>query len=211
MSKFEKTWSGKGSKFTDKVREVLQPKTKIRERLETAIRQLELQNRKLDVALMSLKEKDKHYYNRILDALRMRDRNRAILYANELAEVRKALRSVHQAKLAIEQIALRLSTVKELGDIIVTLVPAVSVIRSIRGSLSEVLPQADEEFATISNMLSNILVDAGQIGGFTIDFTTANEEAEKILKEAEEQVEREMKEKLPSVPTLEMEKDKLKF
>ncbi|RLG60675.1 hypothetical protein DRN86_01905 [Candidatus Geothermarchaeota archaeon] len=210
MSKFEKTWSGKHKGVADRVREALRPKVKIRERIDFAIRQLNIQSRKLDIALASLKEKDKHYYNKILDALRMRDRNRAILYANELAEVRKALRIINQAKLALEQIALRLSTVKELGDIVVTLSPAVSVIKSIRGSLSTVLPQADEEFSSISDLLSNILVDAGQIGGLTVDFTTANEEAEKILRAAEEQVEKEMREKLPAVPGVE-EAEKLRF
>ena len=60
--------------------------------------------------------------------MRTYDRNRAALYANELAEVRKALRSINQAKLAIEQISLRIGTVKDIGDIVVTLAPAMSVI-----------------------------------------------------------------------------------
>jgi len=209
MTEFEKAWAGKDSGIQEKVKEALKPKTQIRGRIDGAVRALDLQSRKLDIALVSLKEKDKHYYNKIVDALRTYDRNRATLYANELAEVRKALRSINQAKLAIEQISLRLSTVKDIGDIAVTLAPAMSVLRSVKGSISTILPQADEEFNSISDLLSSILVDAGQMGGITLNFSSANAEAEKILGEAEVQVEQEMKEKLPSVPTGETEEIQL--
>ncbi|MFQ5871341.1 MAG: Snf7 family protein [Candidatus Geothermarchaeales archaeon] len=209
MTEFEKAWAGKDSGIQEKVKEALKPKTQIRGRIDGAVRALDLQSRKLDIALVSLKEKDKHYYNKIVDALRTYDRNRATLYANELAEVRKALRSINQAKLAIEQISLRLTTVKDIGDIAVTLAPAMSVLRSVKGSISTILPQADEEFNSISDLLSSILVDAGQMGGITLNFSSANAEAEKILGEAEVQVEQEMKEKLPSVPTGETEEIQL--
>ncbi len=205
---FEKSWTGKESGLTDRMREALKPKTQIRGRIDGAVKALDLQSRKLDIALVSLKEKDKHYYNKIVDSLRSYNRNKAALYANELAEVRKALSSINQAKLAIEQISLRLSTVKDIGDIVVTLAPAMSVIKSVRGSISDILPQADDEFNTISDLLSSILVDAGQMGGITLNFSTANEEAEKILKGAEMEVEREMKDKLPSVPSAEREEIK---
>ena len=154
ITEFEKAWSGKDSGLQEKVKDALKPKTQIRGRIDGAVRALDLQGRKLDIALVSLKEKDKHYYNKIVDALRTYDRNRATLYANELAEVRKALRSINQAKLAIEQISLRLTTVKDIGDIAVTLAPAMSVLRSVKGIISTILPQADEEFNSISDLLS---------------------------------------------------------
>ncbi|NIM44144.1 MAG: hypothetical protein GTN80_00470 [Nitrososphaeria archaeon] len=200
MVNFERMWSRKDSGVKDRFKQSVKPQTHLRGRLDSATRALDLQSRKLDIALVSLKDKDRLYYSKIIDALRLHDRNRAALYANELTEVRKALRSINQAKLAMEQISLRLNTVKEVGDIVVTLAPAMSVIRSVRGSLSDILPQADEEFNSISDMLGSILVDAGQMGGITLNFSAANEEAEKILTEAEAQVERDLKEKLPSVP-----------
>jgi hypothetical protein len=47
------------------------------------------------------------------------------------------------------------------------------------------------------------------MGGITLNFSSANSEADKILTEAEAQVEQEMKEKLPSVPTEEAEEIEL--
>ncbi len=205
MVDFEKAWSGKESSVQSRLKEAIQPKTQLRSRIDSAVRALNLQSRKLDTAGVSLKEKDRRYYNKIVAALKEYDRSKATLYANELAEVRKALRSISQSKLALEQISLRLSTVKDIGDIVVTLAPAMSILKSVRGNLSEIIPQADEEFATLSDLLSSVLVDAGQMGGITLDFSTANEEAERILKEAEIRVEAEMRDRLPSVPTSERE------
>ena len=211
MVNFEKSWLGRDESIQSKIKDALQPKAQLRNRIDSAVRALDLQGRKLDIAFHSLREKDKHYYNKIVDAMRTYDRNRAALYANELAEVRKALRSINQAKLAIEQISLRIGTVKDIGDIVVTLAPAMSVIKNVKGSLSNVLPQADDEFNNISDLLSSILVDAGQTGGITLNFSAANDEAEKILADAEGQVESEMKDKLPSVPVPEQEEETSPF
>lgn len=203
MPDFRTMWLGKDKGMSDKIRSHLAPKKQLRARIEQAIRALELQNRKLDVALRSLKEKDKYYYSKVLNALRAHDRNRAILYANELAELRKAIKSISTAKLALEQIALRLSTVKDIGDVMVTISPAMSVVKGVRENITHVLPQAENELAEIQDMLTRILVDAGQVAGITVDFRVANDEAERILKEAEAQVEKEMRERLPGIPSVE--------
>ncbi len=107
-----------------------------------------------------------------------------------MKEVRKTFKSKGQAKIAVEKISLGLSTVREIEDIPVTLAPAMSVINSVRGSLSNIIPRADQEFNSISDTLSSILVDAGQMGGIALNFSTANAEANRILMEAERQVER---------------------
>jgi division protein CdvB (Snf7/Vps24/ESCRT-III family) len=52
-------------------------------------------------------------------------------------------------------------------------------------------------------MLSNILVEAGQLGGLTLNFEAANEEAERILAEAAAVAEQRMKESFPELPTSE--------
>lgn len=207
MPDFKTMWVGKDKGLSDKLKRQLVPKNQLRSRIEQAIRALELQNGKLEMALRSLKEKDKYYYSRILGALRVHDRDRAIIYANELAELRKAAKSLGAAKLALEQISLRLGTIKDIGDIMVTISPAMSVVKGVRENITHILPQAENELVKIQDMLSKILVDVGQVAGLTIDFKTANDEAERILREAETHIEREMKERLPSIPSIEGAKE----
>lgn len=205
MVEFEKAWAGKDSGIRSRLMKSLKPKKEMRDKIGKAIRALDIQRGKLDHARSSLEQKDKRYFNKVVKALKAHRKKRAILYANEMVEVRKALRSINQTRLAIEQISLRLGTVRDVGDIVATVAPAMSVIKSVRGNLSRVIPKADEEFDILSDMLGSILVDAGQMGGLTLNFSTANVEADKILSEAEKQVEKEMRVKFPSVPEIERE------
>ncbi len=208
LSKFEKNWKGGEPGITEKLKESLRPETQVRKKVQGVIRAMETQNRKMNTSITNLQNKDKGYYSKMLDALRNYDRERATFYANEIAEVRKALKSMKHARLALEQISLRMSTVKDIGDLVATLGPALSVLQSIKGTLSNVLPSADEEFGAITDLMSGLVADVGQMGGITMNFTASSDEAENILKDAERQVEIEMKERLPSVP-LEEEKGEI--
>ncbi|NIN53094.1 MAG: hypothetical protein GTO23_08055 [Nitrososphaeria archaeon] len=180
----------------------------MRKKIDKTIRVLDLQREKLDQVRARLERKDKHYFNKAVKALATHKKKKAVVYANEMAEVRKALKSINQTKLAIEQISLRLSTVKDIGDIVTTIAPATSILRTVRGNLSDVLPKADEQFGIITELLGSILFEVGQMGGLTINFSAANFEAEKILNKAEAQVEKEIKAQLPSVPSV-VEKEEI--
>ena len=65
-------------------------------------------------------------FEKIVDAQRNNKNAYAHAYANELAEIRKMKNMVSGAKLSMEQIKLRLDTVSELGDVVVTLSPCMS-------------------------------------------------------------------------------------
>jgi division protein CdvB (Snf7/Vps24/ESCRT-III family) len=172
----------------------------LKPRLEQAIRAIQVQITKLDATANKLKERDTAIFNKVVSALQKHDTQHASVYANELAEVRKIARLVTQAKMALEQISLRLSTVQELGEIVVTLAPAMGVIRGVKNGLVQVLPEAEKELGDISSLLSSILVDAGQMAGTTLNFEASSEEAERILGEAAAIAEQRMKEKFPELP-----------
>jgi len=125
---------------------------------------------------------------------------RANVFANELAEIRKMERMIIHARLALEQISLRLSTVSELGDVVSTLAPAVGVLRSVKNGMSAVFPEADRELGTIGNLLSGIVMDASHSTGLNIDFQEAGGDAQKIMNEAATVAEQKVKEKFPQLP-----------
>jgi division protein CdvB (Snf7/Vps24/ESCRT-III family) len=106
------------------------------------------------------------------------------------------------ARLAFEQIVIRLRTITELGDVITTLAPAMGVLKSVRAGLSSFMSEADHELGEIGDMLSGIIMEAGQTTGLTINFETANEDAQKILTEAAAVAEQKIKEKLPELPAI---------
>jgi len=201
MSAFAGKWEKQNTQnFATRVRDSVRSPGPLKPRLDLAIRQIQVQIAKLEAASTKLREKDNAIFNRVVGSLQKHDTPHASVYANELAEIRKMNKMVTQAKLALEQIVLRLNTITELGDIVVTLTPAMAVIRNVKQGLVGVLPEAENEIGEISGLLSSILVDAGTVGGYSLNFEAANEDAERILAEASAVAEQRMKEKFPEIP-----------
>ncbi len=171
----------------------------LKPRLDQATRQIQTVMAKLDAAIFKMRDRDAFLFNKIVASLQKRDSARASMFANELAELRKMSKMVTQSKLALEQIVLRLNTVTELGDVVLTLAPATSIVRNLREGLSGVMPEAEGEMSEISGLLSGILVDAGSVSGSSLNFETANEEAERALAEAAAVAETRMQ-KFPDIP-----------
>ncbi len=190
----------KGKNILRKVQDSSQNTWQLRRMIQANIREIKSLESKLSMFLSNLRTKDRFYYTMVLETLRVNDVRRARLYARELVEVRKGIKSINYARLALKQISIRLSTVNDIGDFVSILAPAMFVIKSINKSLNGVLPQAESEFDSISDAISGILFHIGHLGEVEMNFSTVDEEANRILRRAEIEVEREMIEKLPPLP-----------
>ena len=124
------------------------------------------------------------------------------ILANELAEVRKMEKLTLQARMALEQIGLRLQTVTELGNIAVVLAPLIGVVQNVKTSLAGISPEVARELGDIGGLLSGIALDAGSISGMSINFESTTEDSAKILSEAATIAEQRMKTKFPELPSL---------
>jgi len=200
--RFARKWESRREEqpFADRIKEAVRPPGPLKPRLDFAVRRIELQVQKLDQATERFAQRDKTIFARIVDAYTKHDTSRANVFANELAEIRKMERLIINARLALEQIVLRLRTVSELGDVVSTLGPAVGVLRTVRAGLVSVFPEAESELGEIGNLLSGIMIEAGQGSGMTLNFDTVNEDAQKILTEAATVAEQKIKEKFPELP-----------
>ena len=186
------------NKFIDNIKSPVPLKPKI----EDAQKKLQLQISKLDGISNKMHEKDNLIFKRIVSAMQNHDSQYAKVLSNELSQIRKMDKMVCSAKLAMEQIQLRLNTITELGDVVVTLSPAMSVIKGIQGGLSSMMPEADQSFGQISDLLSNIMNDSSQIPNTEISGTgMISEDSMKILEEASMVVEQSMKDKFPDSPS----------
>lgn len=200
--RFAKKWEERQGEqpFAERIKGAVKPPGPLKPRLDFAVRRIELQIQRLDQATERFSQRDKSIFARIVDAYTKHDMARANVFANELAEIRKMEKMIMHARLALEQIVLRLRTVSELGDVVSTLGPAVSVLRTVKAGMANVFPEAERELGQIGNLLSGIIVDAGQTTGLTINFESANEDAQKILTEASAVAEQKIKEKFPELP-----------
>jgi len=203
MSEFTKKWSSPSNEGVgDRIRDAVRPAGPLKPRIDQASRQIHIQISKLDSTANRLRDRDSQIFNKVVNYLQKHDTDHATVYANELAEIRKMYKMISQAKLALEQIVTRLSTVSDLGDVVVTLAPAMAVIKQVKSGLMGVMPSAEQEIGEISGLLSSILVDAGQLSGMSLNFESANEDADRILQEAGAVAETKMKERLPDLPGL---------
>jgi division protein CdvB (Snf7/Vps24/ESCRT-III family) len=147
--RFGKKWESRREEqpFTTRIKEAVRPPGPLKPRLDFAVRRIELQVQKLDQASERFSQRDKAIFARIVDAYTKHDTARANVFANELAEIRKMEKLIMNARLALEQIVLRLRTVSELGDVVSTLGPAVGVLRSVRAGLASVFPKQKQNSA----------------------------------------------------------------
>ncbi|MBS7270326.1 MAG: hypothetical protein KIH10_16010 [Candidatus Freyarchaeota archaeon] len=160
----------------------------------------------MDSLIGRLWECDKTIFARILEAYTKHDMVRANGFANGLAEIRKMEKMIMHARLALEHILWNLKVVSTLkvvsmtDDLILTLASAIGVLRRIRTGIASIFPDTEKELGRIGNLLNGILIDAAQPTGMTINFETANEAAQKILKEAASVAEQRIKDKLSELP-----------
>jgi division protein CdvB (Snf7/Vps24/ESCRT-III family) len=194
----------------DKLREAAQSQTPLKLRIEEAQRKLQIQIAKLDGISSKMQEKDKVIFGRIVKAMQNHDSHYGKLLSGELSQIRKIIKMLDSAKVAFEQIQLRLNTMTELGDVVVTLNPAMNAIKGIQGGLSSMMPQADQSFGQISDLLGNIMTDSSQTSNMTsaIDSSSIklDEQAIDILQEATLLVEENTRDKFPD---LQLSKDKI--
>ena len=201
--RFAKKWESRRNEtsFIDAVRGAVSPPPPLKPRMNYAIKRLNLQIHRLDQAADRFSQKDKALFGKIVAAYETHDTARANIYANELAEVRKMEKIVMNARLALDQVMLRLQTVTEFGDIVTTLGPAIGVLRTVSAGLVGVLPEAENELGDIGNMLSGLMFDVGQSSGLSLNFNSVNEDAVKILTEAATVAEQKISSNFPDLPS----------
>jgi division protein CdvB (Snf7/Vps24/ESCRT-III family) len=202
MNAFDKNWSNRNRVSAgDKLKEALATQGPLKPRLETASNKLQLQVSKLDAILTKLNERDASLFRRVVDAVQRHDTDTTKVLSNELAEVRKVSRTLGQAKMAFEQVSMRLSTIHDMGDIMVTLGPAISSIKGLKPGLGRFVPGADSEINTMQNLLSGIMMESLQGSGPGIEINTGSgSDIDQIMMEASAVAEQKMTDKFPSIP-----------
>ena len=201
MSNFQNKWSKPVSPgLTDRINEAVKPKGALKPRVEMAVKRLQGQISKLDNMLTKLKQRDEKIFNRIVIATQQHDTHSSKVLSNELAEVRKVSRVLGNARMALEQIELRLTTFHDLGDTVVTIMPTIGLMRSLKSSLIKFMPEADQEVNRMTEMLGGLMTDTfSGDSSFGIEPSTSAE-SDKILQEAAAVAETAVGEKFPSMP-----------
>ena len=187
--------------ISEKFMGTVKPEAPLKHRLDFAQKKLQVQITKLGETEQKLKQKDEVFLQKIVEATKANNQSYAKMYANELAEIRKHNKTVSNAKLSMEQVQIRLNTVSELGDVVVTLSPCMSMIKGLSTSLGGMMPEVAESMQDLSSMLGDIATGTQMTHEGTMgEFSASNKEAESILAEANAIAEGEFRKTMPEPP-----------
>jgi division protein CdvB (Snf7/Vps24/ESCRT-III family) len=204
MTSFDKTWARQETQsVTGKLREAVKPQGALKPRIQTAVNKLQVQISKMDSMLTKLQERDQQIFQRIVAAMQQHDTSTSKVLSNELAEIRKVTRMLGNARMSLEQVQLRLTTIHDLGDAMVAIGPAMSTMKGLKSSLGRFMPEADSELNSMTQTLNGLMVDSFSGDAFNVESDVSNEETDKILQEASAVAEQQIGDKFPSVPSLE--------
>ncbi|MFB5606874.1 MAG: Snf7 family protein [Candidatus Nitrosomaritimum yanchengensis] len=202
MPNFDKTWARQETQsVTGKIRDAVQPQGALKPRIQTAVNKLQVQISKMDSMLGKLHERDAQLFKRIVTAMQQHDTSTSKVLSNELAEIRKVTKMLGNARMSLEQVQLRLTTIHDLGDAMVAIGPAMSTMKGLKSSLGRFMPEADSELNAMTQTLNGLMMDSLAGDSFSLETDSSSEETEKILQEASAVAEQQIGDKFPSVPS----------
>jgi len=212
MPNLSKDWSKQPHpSLSEKINDVIKPKGALKPRVQDGIKKIQIQIKKLDTMLTNLQERDAKLFQRIVDATQKHDTQTTKVLGNELAEVRKVTKILSGARIALEQIELRLTTTSDLGDTVVAIMPTMGLMKNLKSSLGKIMPGAEQEIGQMAEMLGGFMTDSfSGDSAFGIDATTSAE-SESILKEAAAVAESSTGQMFPSVPASNQQATTTKF
>ena len=203
MGNIMNNWQGikNGMNLSQKFLDKIKPEYALKNRINGAEKQMESQIMRLDQAHNKLKQNYDNIFKKIVEAKLTRDESKAKTYAIELVEIKKIKNKISEAKLAMEQIRLRLGTVSELGDIVVTLSPCMSLIKGLAPSISGLMPEMHASMQDLTNTFSDLLSDSSLPSQDMMPTHQGNADTDAILQEAHNVLEGRTRTAIPEPPS----------
>jgi division protein CdvB (Snf7/Vps24/ESCRT-III family) len=196
------SWNkAEGESISQRVMGRVKPDEPLKNKIDFAQKKLQFQISKLESINEKLQKKHDVIFEKIVNAQRNNKPSYAQAYAGELTQVRKMKNMVSGAKLSMEQVKLRLDTVSELGDVVVTLSPCMSIIKGLSPSLSGIMPEANASMQDLSEILGDVMSGSSVNMGDTMSAgVETNADTLAILEEAHNVIAGQTKSSIPDVP-----------
>ena len=202
MSNFEQSWKKQPTRdISEHFQGLMKKEQPLKPRVEGAIKNLNRPISKLGNTSNHLSEKEQRLFNKIVQAKQNGNIHAAKTFANELAQIKKTRTMIGNMKLSIEKTQLRLSTVNTVGDVVVSMKPAISTMKAVVPAMNNVMSQASGEIESMGNMLGDMMPSSLSEDNAFMNSEASDQETNSILQEAAAVVETQMSDKFPSVPT----------
>ena len=151
---------------------------------EDILEKLQLIKARLSRRVKELNSRYRELFEQVVKAYMEKDRERAAIYAEELAELRKMLRRLTHASLLLEGTIYRIEAVKDLSDASHIMTPLKSVLTIASEELRGIAPTASEGLNELIDSIEDFSINVGHISDSMTSSPELSDEARKILEEA---------------------------
>jgi hypothetical protein len=157
---------------------------------------------KLQNIFNDLKTQDEELIKRLDISIRENNIQYSSLISSELNGIRKSSRAIWTSKIVLDTLHNQICNISSFKDLVEKLTPSLTVMKSIRSLLISHIRESDHEFKNISDLLCDVLFNAGQLGGSLINFKIANNAAVDITDDAMFKAENKIKIEFLPIPKM---------
>jgi division protein CdvB (Snf7/Vps24/ESCRT-III family) len=159
MTGFFTNWTKKKDHVDNTQKKMKEP---LKPRIESVINNTQLQISQLEVKIAKMKGREEYLFNKVVNALKTHNTIYAKIFSNELAQLRKNQRTLNQARMALEQVSMRISTMNDFGEIMQTLEPVMNPVKGLKSDFERLIPGTDMELNYMQMLTNSILSDSNQ-------------------------------------------------
>lgn len=175
----------------------------LKDTLDDTILRLSKQKKKLDLLACKVKARERMLFESCTSALEKKDSERAKIFSNELSEVKKIAKTINNGLLLLEQLIIRMETLREVGSTFAQLRPTLEVVKQISGQLSEVMPEVSNELSHIGSILDEAMVGMSIDGSQDSIKIPESIMSDQILEEASDYLKTRIEDEIPVPPIVE--------
>ena len=174
----------------------------IRPKINQIRSQINIQIMKMQNIFSELKIQDKEIHQKLFISIKENNIQYSSLTLSELTKLRDISKSIWMSKIVLDGLQAQMNNATNFKDLIDTITPLLTAVKSIRSLLVPYVKEADVEYKKIFELLSDVLINASQVGGYMINFKNANKKISLILNEADLEAEYKIKNEFEPIPDI---------
>lgn len=159
---------------------------------------------KLQTIFNELKTQDEEGIKKLIISIKENNIQYSSLISSELNVIRKTSKAIWTTKIVLDNLYSQICSVSSFKDLVEIITPLLPVMKNVRSLLIPYVreSESEHEFKNISDLLCDVLFNAGQIGGYLINFKIANNMALNIIDDALFKAENKIKTEFLPIPNI---------
>jgi division protein CdvB (Snf7/Vps24/ESCRT-III family) len=168
----------------------------LRAKIDPAIKKLEVYKREIIVLRKRIEERRERLFLNIVKSLQNNERDKATVYANEHAEVKKIIKVLNACDVALSQIIVRLESIRDVGEAMKQIDGAFRVAKSLSKQLVSLPQELSSTASNLQEELIQIMSELGQLSP-SVSIAVSDYNTEEIIQEAMQYLEERGRSVLP--------------